>query len=205
MNHTRISRRFQEFSGTLRAKPYQRQRSALEQQFSDFLVSLSPPKCISSCTSDDVIKFLISKDSSGRTVVHSQLFPKVSCNCPTCLAAGTVDFLLEKFRDTSKNIGRSRDSNPVLHPRVKEYLEFVREEQASKDVVPSQAVPMFFIKFSTLINFLRHSIKCSVDKNRSKLESDNLVPRVLSRGCVSNCTIQAPFNKNELYHFNIGQ
>ena len=86
LNHTRISRRFQEFSDALRAKPYQRQRSALEQQFSDFLVSLSPPKCISSCTSDDVIKFLISKDSSERTVVHSQLFPKASCNCPTRLA-----------------------------------------------------------------------------------------------------------------------
>ena len=51
-------------------------------QFSDFLVSLSPPKYISSCTSDGVIKFLISKDSSGRTVVHSQLCPKASCNCP---------------------------------------------------------------------------------------------------------------------------
>lgn len=65
MNHTRLSRHFQDFFDTLRAKPYQRQKSALEQQFSDFLVSLSPPKYISSCNSDDVIKFLISKDSSG--------------------------------------------------------------------------------------------------------------------------------------------
>ena len=62
MNHTRLSRHFQDFFDT---KPYQRQRSALEQQFSDFLVSLSPPKYISSCTSDYVIKFLISNDSSG--------------------------------------------------------------------------------------------------------------------------------------------
>ena len=45
----------------------------------------------------------------------------------------------------------------------------------------------------------------SVDKNRSELDSDNLVPRVLSRGCVSDCTIQAPFGKNELYRFNIGR
>ena len=45
----------------------------------------------------------------------------------------------------------------------------------------------------------------SVDKNRSELDSDNLVPRVLSRASVSDCTIQAPFGENELYRFNIGR
>lgn len=113
VNHTRISRRFQQFPDTLRAKPCHRQRSALE-QFSYFQVSLSPSKCISSCSSDDVIKFLISiKDSSGRTVVCSQLCPKVSSNCPTRLAVGTVDSLLGKHKDILNNIGRSHDSNPV--------------------------------------------------------------------------------------------
>lgn len=124
---------------------------------------------------------------------------------PNAFGWRTVDSLLEKFRAVFNNIGRSHHSNPVAHPHVKEYLKFVREEQTSKAVVPSQAVLMFFIKFSTLINFLRHSIKCSVDKNRSKLETDNVVPRVLSRGCVSDCTIQAPFGKNKHSSFNIGR
>lgn len=75
---------------------------------------MSPSKCISSCSSDDVIKFLISiKDSSGRTVVCSQLCPKVSSNCPTRLAVGTVDSLLGKHKDILNNIGRLHDSNPV--------------------------------------------------------------------------------------------
>ena len=60
-----ISRRFQEFSDASRSKPYQRQKTALERQLADSLASLSPPKCVSSCTSDDIIKFLISRVKSA--------------------------------------------------------------------------------------------------------------------------------------------
>ena len=81
-----------------KAKPYQRQKSALEQQLLDFLATLSPPRDISSCTSDDIVKFLISKDKSGKTVSHSRLCSKVNCNCPARLAAGSVDSLLGKLR-----------------------------------------------------------------------------------------------------------
>ena len=77
IDHGGISRRFQEFADASRNKPYQRQKSALERQLSDFLASLSPPKRVSSCTSDDIIKFLISRDKSGRTVVHTQSCPRV--------------------------------------------------------------------------------------------------------------------------------
>ena len=65
-DHVGISRRFQEFSDAARNKLYQRQKSALERQLSDFLASLCPPKCVSSCTSDDIIKFLISRDNTLR-------------------------------------------------------------------------------------------------------------------------------------------
>ena len=123
-------------------------------QLSGFLASLSPPKCVSSCTSDDIIKFLISRDKTGRTVVHTQSCLRVSCNCPSRLAAGSVDSLLGKLRAIFNNIGRSRDSNPVAHPRVKEYRKFMREEQAARAILPSQAVPLFFAKFSKLIDFL---------------------------------------------------
>lgn len=161
MDHAAISRRFQEFSGASKAKPYQRQKSALERQLSNFLASLSPPRCVSSCTSDNIIEFLISKDRSGRTIVHTHSCSKVSCNCPTRLAAGSVDSLLGKLRAIFNNIGRLHDSNPVAHPRVKEYLKFIQEEQASRAIVPLQAVPLFFVKFSKLVNFLRCSIEDS--------------------------------------------
>ena len=128
----------------------------------DFLATLSPPKDISSCTSDDIIKFLISKDKSRKTVLHSQSCSKVHCNCPTSLAAGLVDSLLGKLRAIFNNLGCLHDSNSVAHTRFREYLKFVREEQAGKAIVPLQAVPLFFVKFSKLISFLRRCIEASV-------------------------------------------
>ena len=140
-----------------RIKPYQRHKSALEQHLSEYLASLSPPKCVSSCTLDDVIKFVIGEDKSGRTIVHAQSCSRVVCSCPSRLAAGSVDSLLGKLRAIFNNIGHLHDSNPVAHPR----LSFVREEQAARAIVPSQAVPLFFVKFSALIDFLRCSVKDS--------------------------------------------
>ena len=75
------------------------------------------------------------------------------------MAAGSVDSLLGKLRAIFNNIGRSRDSNPVAHPRVKEYLKFIREEQAARAILPSQGVPLFFAKFTKLIDFLRGLIR----------------------------------------------
>ena len=90
-----IQERFQEFKSSFERRPYQRQKSALEQQLSTFRVSVSPPKTISSCMVDDVIKFLIYKDSSGRTVVHVPTRSGGACACPRPWAAGTVDSLME--------------------------------------------------------------------------------------------------------------
>ena len=70
--------------------------------------------------------------------------------------------MLGKLRAIFNNLGRLHDSNPVAYNRVKEYLKFIREEQAGKAIVPSQAVPLFFVKFSKLISFLRCSIEAGV-------------------------------------------
>lgn len=91
--------------------------------------------------------------------MHSKSCSKVSCNCSTRLAAGSVDSLLGKLRAIFNNIGRLHDSNLVAHPRVKEYLKFIREQQASRVIVPLQAVPLFFAKFTKFIKFLRCSIE----------------------------------------------
>ena len=80
------------------------------------------------------------------------------CRCPCRLAAGTVDSLLGKIRSIFNGLGRLGLTNPVAHPRVKEYLKFVREEQAGLAVSPSQAVPLFFVKFRKLVAFLREKI-----------------------------------------------
>ena len=69
--------------------------------------------------------------------------------------------MLGKLKAIFNNLGRLHDSNPVAHTRVEEYFKFVREEQAGKVIVPSEAVPLFFLKFSKLINFPGRSIEAS--------------------------------------------
>ena len=57
MDEKAILERFQNCKNSVGCKLYQRQKSALEQQLSTFLSSVSPPKTISSRSADDVIKF----------------------------------------------------------------------------------------------------------------------------------------------------
>ena len=154
VDETAIQERFEKFRSFTHSKPYQRQKSALELQLTRFLGALSPPRTVTSCTANDIIKFLIFKDSSGRTVVHVPSCPRTSCTCPKRLAAGSVDSLLGRLRAIFNALGRLNDSNPVAHPLIKEYLKFVREEQAGLPIAPSQVVPLFFQKFQQLVAFL---------------------------------------------------
>ena len=69
--------------------------------------------------------------------------------------AGTVDSYIRKLRAIFNRLGRTGFSNPLAHPCVKEYLKFVREEQAQQPLPPRQAVPLFYDKFTRLIAYLR--------------------------------------------------
>ena len=144
-----IQEHFHSFKFSIGRKPY---------QHSMFLASVFLPKTISSCTADDVVRFLIHKDKSGRTVVHAFDCSGLPCKCPHHLAAGTVDSLLGKLRSIFNGLGRLDLANPVMHPCIREYLKFVREEQAGLGVSPSQAVPFFFVKFRKLVALLREKI-----------------------------------------------
>ena len=144
MDEAAIQERFKEFQSVMCSNPYQRQTSALELQLSQFLVALSPPRTVTSCTANDIIQFLISKDRSGRIVVHSPSCSRASCTCPKRLAAGSYGSLRAIFN----SLGRLNDSNPVAYPGlVKHYLKFVTEEQTGLAITPIQAVPLFFDKF----------------------------------------------------------
>ena len=82
------------------ATPYQKQRSALEMEFPQFLESTSK-RDICSAIPDDVIDFLIWKDNFGKTVVHIDSCPfsgeknASSCVCPKPLAYGSIDWIME--------------------------------------------------------------------------------------------------------------
>ena len=100
------------------------------------------------------------KDNSGKTVVHLLDCPglsqrqRVSCSCPTRLAAGTVDSLVGKLRPIfiEEGLGGEWDDrlgieNPVSNPSVKAYLKCVWEEQTQARIQPRKAVPLFTNKF----------------------------------------------------------
>ena len=107
MDEKVIQERFQTFKSSVSRKPYQHQKSVLEQHFSTFLVLMSPPKAISSCTADDMLRFLIHKDKSGRAVVHASDCSRLACKCPCRLAAGTVDSLFGKLRSIFNGLSAS--------------------------------------------------------------------------------------------------
>ena len=129
---------------------------------SSFLASFSPPKSTASATSEDIVEFLISKDRTGRTIVHTRSCDRKVWKCSRRLAAGSVDSLIGKLRAIYNKLGRLGNANLVSHALVKEYLKFTREEQASLAVTPKQAVPLFFSKFRSLVGHFRKKIAASV-------------------------------------------
>ena len=150
-----VNKRFTEFRESYRDKPYERQKDSLEVQLSSFLRSFEPPKKVSAASAEDIVKFLISKDTAGKQKLHVRLCRRETCDCPKRLAAGTVDSYIGKLRAIFNKLGRTGFSNPLTHPCVKEYLKFVKEEQAQQPLQPRQAVPLFYDKFTRLITYLR--------------------------------------------------
>jgi len=82
------------------------------------------------------------------------------------LAAGTVDSLLGKLRSTFNGLSRLGLSNPFAHPRIKEYLKLVWEDQAGLAISLLQAVLLFFVKFPKLVAFLQEKITNSQSLSR---------------------------------------
>ena len=89
-----------------------------------------PSKKLSAATAEDIVKFLISKDSVGKRKLHLSLCSRKICDYPKRLAFGTVDSYIGKLGSIFNKLGRVGMSNLLLHPTIKEYLKLVREEQA---------------------------------------------------------------------------
>ena len=64
---------------------------------------------MASCTAQDIVKSIISKDTSERTVVHSLSFSRRDCSCPKRLAAGSVDSTLGRLRAIFNKLGHVND------------------------------------------------------------------------------------------------
>lgn len=152
--------------------PYSKQKSSLEKELSLFLAQYQPPKDIVGSSPDDIINFLIWKDGSGKTKVHTDECPnfgnkkETSCSCPTRLAYTTVDTLIGKLRSIFNRLGRQQDEatlpgygNPAADISVKKYLSSIREEQLRARILPSQAQPLFLRDLAVISNQVLRNLK----------------------------------------------
>ncbi|CAH3163812.1 unnamed protein product [Porites lobata] len=169
---SKINKRVEELNAVREQKPYERQKTALEVELSGFLASLPFAKTLKSATAHDIIKFLVWKDKSGRTKVHTVTCSHMgqgqgsSCKCPCRLAAGTVDSLIGKLRAIfiSAGMGGVWDDNlgtgnPASHRSVKACLQAVKEEQARARVRPKKATPLFLDKLQQISQFIVSSMR----------------------------------------------
>ena len=126
-----IDRRISSLQSVRAAKPYEKQKCSLYLELESFLSSLPTPKSPISASPKDVIRFLVWKDSKGKTTVHASSCPnfgshsKRKCRCSTRLAAGTVNSTIAKLHAIFNSIGRTGDwsglsrGNPAAHLSVK--------------------------------------------------------------------------------------
>ena len=101
-------------------------------QLLSFLRSLVPPNKFSAAIAEDIVMFSISMDAARKQKLHVGLCSSKTYSCTMRLAAGTVDSYIGKLRSIFNRLGRTGFSNPLAHSCVKEYLMFVREEQAQR-------------------------------------------------------------------------
>ncbi|CAB3984669.1 LIGHT-DEPENDENT SHORT HYPOCOTYLS 6 [Paramuricea clavata] len=150
-----------------RESVYDRQKSRLSDLLLQFLRSLPVPKDLMSATPLDLVCFLVWKDKTGTTQVHSMSCPhqglkgSFSCECTFRLAAGTVDSLIGNLRTIFKANDCVGDweggfglGNPAASLLVSKYLKCVKEEQAAAGVVPQQAIPLFVDKLARLADHM---------------------------------------------------
>lgn len=131
-----IFERVEQLARQRQSSRYVRQKSALEQELSNFLSSLSSPKSIATALPTDVVAFLVWKDHGGRTRVHQpDCQRQAPCQCPLRLGHGTVDSLIGKLKSIFAENGRGTEWQPLMgigspaaDRSVKQYLANVREK-----------------------------------------------------------------------------
>lgn len=174
INFEAIEDRLRLFDAKAAASSFAKKRSSLQQRFSHFLSLLAHKPSIVSACPDDVRKFLVWCDKSGKTPVHSVTCPflglsgRQTCQCPMRLAARTVHFMVQQLSDIFQVHGRGKEwdvfmlsGNPAYSPVVKQYVKFVKEEQAQAHVVPKQAKPIFLSKIKQIGSFINRQLSRS--------------------------------------------
>ena len=118
-------------------------------------------------TPADICRFLVYKDTHGRTQVHVNSCNFLGqrgiceCGCPVRLSYNTVDSYSGKLQAIFHANGRDGEwdcrlctGNPATDQQVKGYLCLVTAEQLQARIQPKQATPFFMDKLTQLANHL---------------------------------------------------
>ena len=148
-----------------------KRRCSLELRLIRFLLQLPNKPDLSSVQPQDICRFLVWCDKSGKTQVHRincqyvGAFGIQECGCPCRLSAGTVQSLIQQLVDIFCLSGRGRSwdirstrGNPAMAPCVKQYGKSCKIEQAKAHVMQKQAKPLFLGKIKTISSYIDREI-----------------------------------------------
>lgn len=151
----------------------QRQDS-LRRQLDGFLAALPEPVSVRLCRPRDILRFLVYKDSVGKTIIHKihcRNFgsrERSGCVCPRRLAASTVDGLVSALGKIFEELGGmgpwnevAGTGNPAKAPEVSAYKLAIQKEQANSHVVPKQATPIYGSSVRRLASYLQREGRSS--------------------------------------------
>lgn len=143
-----------------------RKRNNLEQKFMGFLQALPHSPSISKASPNDVCRFLVWCDTSGKTKLHDNdcyFIGQNQCNLCGCktVQSGTVAVMVTQLGHIFRKYGKGDNlndilslGNPVFSPFVKEYVTAVKEKQARARILPKQTKPMFIGKVRSIASFI---------------------------------------------------
>lgn len=148
-----------------------KRRASLELRLSKFLSQLPNEPNISNVQPQDICRFLVWSDNSGKTQVHNIQcqyigeFGIQECGCPCRLSAGTVQGVTQQLVDIFCLVGRGRSwdistscGNPATAPCIKQYAKTCKIEQAKAHVMQRQAKPLFLGKVKTISSYIDREI-----------------------------------------------
>ena len=168
-----VNARLEELELLLHSTEYAKQKSKLQIELEQFLKSLAPSKSLACAHPSDITKFLVSKDTKGKTQVHLISCANKGCkgqfNCgsPMRAAAGSGDSLIGKIRAIYRDRGYGTQWNGLLGTGfpaaaatcIKRYLSAVKLEQSLSAVPPKQVKPLFSPKLCLVSRHISYKLR----------------------------------------------
>ena len=145
----------------------------LSAELQQFLATLPCPRTLLDCKPADLLRFLASKDESGKgkTQIHDIECPYLGqakiqrCGCPCRFSAESVRHIIGDLKSIFIRWGRGSDwdiasdtGNPAQSTELDMYLSAIREEQAESHVIVKQARPMSLDKMVALISYFSREL-----------------------------------------------